>query len=219
MGKHDPRVDAYIAKSADFARPILEYLRAVIHEGCPEVEEAIKWGMPSFLYHGRILCGIAAFKQHCAFGFWGGRGLVGNEDKRDDAMGQFGRIASLNDLPSKKTLVGYVKQAMKLQFDRAHSLRQAIHACRKGGTISIPGVYAGFIDKIPFGTAFAKGLTMKMGQTHVHNYMRPLLDRIQKGEIDPSFIITHRVGLDDAPEMYKTFRDKGDDCIKVVMRP
>jgi len=119
MGKHDSRVDAYIAKSADFARPILEYLRAVIHEGCPEVEEAIKWGMPSFLYHGRILCGIAAFKQHCAFGFWGGRGLVGNEDKRDDAMGQFGRIASLNDLPSKKTLVGYVKQAMKLADERA----------------------------------------------------------------------------------------------------
>jgi len=119
MGKHDPRVDAYIAKSADFARPILEHLRAVIHEGCPEVEEAIKWGMPSFLYHGRILCGIAAFKQHCAFGFWGGRGLVGNEDKRDDAMGQFGRIASLNDLPSKKTLVGYVKQAMKLADERA----------------------------------------------------------------------------------------------------
>jgi len=119
MGKHDPRVDAYIAKSADFARPILEHLRAVIHEGCPEVEEAIKWGMPSFLYHGRILCGIAAFKQHCAFGFWGGRGLVGNEDKRDDAMGQFGRIASLNDLPSKKVLVGYVKQAMKLADERA----------------------------------------------------------------------------------------------------
>ena len=119
MGKHDPRVDAYIAKSADFARPILEHLRAVIHEGCPEVEEAIKWGMPSFLYHGRILCGIAAFKQHCAFGFWGGRGLVGNEDKRDDAMGQFGRIASLKDLPSKKVLVGYVKQAMKLSDERA----------------------------------------------------------------------------------------------------
>jgi len=119
MGKHDSRVDAYIAKSADFARPILEYLRAVIHEGCPEVEEAIKWGMPSFLYHGRILCGIAAFKQHCAFGFWGGRGLVGNEDKRDDAMGQFGRIASLKDLPSKKVLVGYVKQAMKLSDERA----------------------------------------------------------------------------------------------------
>jgi threonine dehydrogenase-like Zn-dependent dehydrogenase len=112
-----------------------------------------------------------------------------------------------------------VKQAMKLQFDRAHSLRQAIHACRKGGTVSIPGVYAGFIDKVPFGTAFAKGLTLKMGQTHVQNYTRALLDRIQRGDIDPSVIITHRVALDDAPEMYRTFRDKEDDCIKVVMRP
>jgi threonine dehydrogenase-like Zn-dependent dehydrogenase len=112
-----------------------------------------------------------------------------------------------------------VKQAMKLQFDRAHVLRQAIHSCRKGGTVSIPGVYAGFIDKFPFGTAFGKGLTLKMGQTHVQKYTRPLLERIQAGEIDPSFIITHRVTLDDAPEMYRNFRDKEDDCIKVVMRP
>ena len=112
-----------------------------------------------------------------------------------------------------------VKQAAKLQFDRAHVLRQVLHCCRKGGTVSIPGVYAGFIDKVPFGTAFGKGLTIKMGQTHVHNYTRPLLDRIQRGEIDPSFLITHRVTLDDAPEMYQTFRDKQDDCIKVVMRP
>jgi threonine dehydrogenase-like Zn-dependent dehydrogenase len=112
-----------------------------------------------------------------------------------------------------------MKQAMKLQFDRAHSLRQAIHSCRKGGTVSIPGVYAGFIDKIPMGQAFGKGLTMKMGQTHVQKYTRTLLDRILAGDIDPSFIITHRATLDDAPEMYRTFRDKEDECIKVVMRP
>jgi threonine dehydrogenase-like Zn-dependent dehydrogenase len=112
-----------------------------------------------------------------------------------------------------------VKQAMKLQFDRAHVLRQALHACRKGGTVSIPGVYAGFIDKIPMGMAFAKGLTLRMGQTHVHNYTAPLYERIERGEIDPSFIITHKVSLDDAPEMYQTFRDKQDDCVKVVMRP
>jgi threonine dehydrogenase-like Zn-dependent dehydrogenase len=112
-----------------------------------------------------------------------------------------------------------VKQAMKLQFDRAHVLRQAIHACRKGGTVSIPGVYAGFIDKFPFGTAFGKGLTLKMGQTHVHKYAPQLLERIERGEIDPSFIITHRMTLKDAPEMYRAFRDKEDDCIKVVMRP
>jgi threonine dehydrogenase-like Zn-dependent dehydrogenase len=88
-----------------------------------------------------------------------------------------------------------------------------------GIPVSIPGVYAGFIDKVPFGTAFGKGLTLKMGQTHVQNYTRMLLERIERGEIDPSFIITHRVALDDAPEMYRTFRDKQDDCVKVVMRP
>jgi threonine dehydrogenase-like Zn-dependent dehydrogenase len=112
-----------------------------------------------------------------------------------------------------------VKQAMKLQFDRAHVLRQAIHSCRKGGTVSIPGVYAGFIDKFPFGTAFGKGLTLKMGQTHVQKYTAELLERVQRGEIDPSFIITHRTKLEDAPAMYRTFRDKQQDCIKVVMQP
>lgn len=112
-----------------------------------------------------------------------------------------------------------VKQMARLEMDRAHALRQALHCCRKGGTVSIPGVYGGFIDKVPFGSAFAKGLTLRMGQTHVHNYTRPLLERIERDEIDPSFLITHRVRLDDAPEMYKLFRDKGDECIKVVMRP
>ena len=91
--------------------------------------------------------------------------------------------------------------------------------CRKGGTISIPGVYIGFLDKIPFGAAMNKGLTFKMGQTHMQRYMRPLLERVQKGEIDPSFIITHRLKLSDGPGAYKTFRDKKDGCIKVVMTP
>src|SRR5438067_3326516 len=112
-----------------------------------------------------------------------------------------------------------VKQMARLEMDRAHALRQALHCCRKGGTVSIPGVYGGFIDKVPFGSAFAKGLTLRMGQTHVQNYTRPLLERIERGDIDPSFLITHRVPLEDAPEMYKLFRDKGDECIKVVMRP
>jgi threonine dehydrogenase-like Zn-dependent dehydrogenase len=111
------------------------------------------------------------------------------------------------------------KTSMYLATDRPHALRQAIAACRKGGTVSIPGVYGGWLDKFPLGPAFAKGLTLKMGQTHMHKYMPLLLDRIERGEIDPGFIITHRVTLDDAPEMYKTFREKQDDCIKVVMRP
>jgi threonine dehydrogenase-like Zn-dependent dehydrogenase len=103
--------------------------------------------------------------------------------------------------------------------DRASSLRQAIHCCRKGGTVSIPGVYGGFIDKVPMGAAFNKGLTLKMGQTHVHKYLPRLLQHIEDGDIDPSFVVTHTVPIDRAPEMYKTFRDKQDGCIKVVLKP
>lgn len=112
-----------------------------------------------------------------------------------------------------------VKNAVMLTTDRAHALREAIMCCRKAGTISVPGVYVGFPDKIPFGAFMNKGLTMKAGQTHMHRYMKPLLERVQRGEIDPSFVITHRVRLDDAPQMYKTFRDKADGCIKVVLKP
>jgi threonine dehydrogenase-like Zn-dependent dehydrogenase len=85
--------------------------------------------------------------------------------------------------------------------------------------VSIPGVYGGFVDKVPLGAAFNKGLTMKMGQTHVHRYLRPLLDRVQKGEIDPSFVITHRMKLDEAPHAYEIFKQKKDNCIKVVLKP
>ena len=109
------------------------------------------------------------------------------------------------------------KAAVMLGTDRPHVLREVIMCCRKGGTVSIPGVYIGFLDKIPFGAAMNKGLTMKMGQTHVHRYLEPLLKKIEEGEIDPSFVITHRVGLDDVPAAYKTFRDKEDGCIKVVL--
>jgi len=111
------------------------------------------------------------------------------------------------------------KTSLYLATDRPHALRQAINACRKGGVVSIPGVYGGWLDKFPLGAAFAKGLTLKMGQTHMHRYMPPLLERIERGDLDPSFIITHRVGLDDAPGMYQTFREKDDQCIKVVMKP
>jgi threonine dehydrogenase-like Zn-dependent dehydrogenase len=111
------------------------------------------------------------------------------------------------------------KTSMMMATDRPHALRQAINCCRKGGTVSIPGVYGGWLDKFPLGAAFAKGLTLKMGQTHMHKYMPKLLERIERGEIDPSSIITHRVSLDDAPTMYRTFRDKKDECIKVIMKP
>ena len=112
-----------------------------------------------------------------------------------------------------------IKKAAHLGTDRPHVLRQIIRCCRKGGTVSIPGVYIGFLDKIPFGAAMNKGLTFRMGQTHTQKYMRPLLDRIMAGEIDPTFIITHRLKLSEAPAAYETFRDKKDGCIKVVLRP
>ncbi|UFP96781.1 zinc-dependent alcohol dehydrogenase [Gloeobacter morelensis] len=112
-----------------------------------------------------------------------------------------------------------VMNALKLETDKPAALRQAIVACRKGGTVSIPGVYGGLLDKMPMGAAFAKGLTFKMGQTHVHRYLQPLLERIEQGELDPSFVITHRLKLVEAPEGYRTFRDQKDDCIKVVLKP
>lgn len=112
-----------------------------------------------------------------------------------------------------------VKQSVMLESDRPYVLREAIMCCRKGGTISIPGVYIGFGDKIPLGPMMNKGLTIKTGQTHVQRYLEPLLQKVEAGEIDPSFVITHRAPLEDGPQLYKTFRDKEDGCIKVVLQP
>ena len=112
-----------------------------------------------------------------------------------------------------------VKQAVMLETDRPPVLRQAMMACRSGGTVSIPGVYGGFIDKVPFGSIMNRALTIKTGQTHVQRYMRPLLEKIERGEIDPSFVITHRLRLDEAPRGYETFLHKQDECIKVVLKP
>lgn len=111
------------------------------------------------------------------------------------------------------------KTRTMMATDRSHALRQAILACRKGGVVSIPGVYAGLLDKFPLGTAFAKALTLRMGQTHVHRYLPKLLDHIERGDINPSFVITHRASLDEAPDMYRLFRDKQDECVKVVLEP
>ena len=112
-----------------------------------------------------------------------------------------------------------VKNALLLETDRPAVLRQAIQGVRKGGTVSIPGVYGGLLDKVPFGAAFGKGITMKMGQTNMHNYMKPLLERIEKGQIDPTYIISHRVTLDQVPEMYKIWRDKKENVTKIVIDP
>jgi threonine dehydrogenase-like Zn-dependent dehydrogenase len=111
------------------------------------------------------------------------------------------------------------KQMLRLETDRPFALRQAIQACRKGGTVSVPGVYGGFVDKMPMGAFVNKGLAMKTGQTHMMRFMKPLLERVERGEIDPSFVVSHRVPLNRAPEMYKVFNDKQDNCTKVVLDP
>jgi len=139
----------------------------------------------------------------------GGRG----PDSGIDAVGGEAHSSGLLGAVDK------VKQTIRLETDRPHVLREAIRCIRKGGTLSIPGAYVGLVDMIPFGAAMNKGLTFKMGQTHVQRYAEKLLAKIEAGEIDPSFVITHTVPLDKAPEMYKTFRDKEDGCIKVVLKP
>jgi threonine dehydrogenase-like Zn-dependent dehydrogenase len=130
-----------------------------------------------------------------------------------DAVGMEGHA------PGVAGAYDWAKQAMMLETDRPIALRQAILACRSGGTISVAGVYGGFIDKFPMGAIVNRALTIKSGQTHVHRYLRPLLDRIANGEIDPSFIITHRMSLEDGPRGYETFVNKEDDCLKVVLKP
>jgi threonine dehydrogenase-like Zn-dependent dehydrogenase len=112
-----------------------------------------------------------------------------------------------------------MKQATRMETDRPIALREAIQCCRNGGRLSIPGVYGGFVDKIPFGSIMNRSLTIKTGQTHVQRYMRPLLERIEKGEIDPSFVITHHMPLEDAAEGYEMFCNKEDDCVKIVLTP
>lgn len=112
-----------------------------------------------------------------------------------------------------------VKQRLKLEDDRPYVLREAIKCCRKGGTLSVPGAYVGRVDNLPFGAVMNKGLTIKTGQTHVQRYLEPLLNRIEAGDVDPSFVLTHEAPLADGPEMYRTFNDKADGCIKTILRP
>lgn len=121
MGQRDKRIDAYIAHAAPFAQPILTHLRTVVHAACPEVEETLKWGMPTFMHHG-ILCGMAAFKQHATFGFWKHKMIVEHRDlEREPAMGHFGRLTDVSELPSKRVLTGYIKIAMRLNEGKTNA--------------------------------------------------------------------------------------------------
>jgi uncharacterized protein YdeI (YjbR/CyaY-like superfamily) len=145
MAAKDPRIDAYIAKSADFSKPILKHLRKVVHAGCPQVEETIKWSMPHFDYKG-VMCGMAAFKEHCAFGFWKAD-LILDHDKqaKKNGMGSFGCIKSLKDLPNDKILVGYVKKAAALNEAgiKAPGRRQP----KKRAPIPVPAYFAAALKK------------------------------------------------------------------------
>ncbi|MDQ1612633.1 MAG: hypothetical protein QOG00_2564 [Pyrinomonadaceae bacterium] len=135
-------------------------------------------------------------------------------DRCVDAVG-----AEAHATGSVDSVIDAAKTAVMLGTDRPHVIREAIMCCRKGGTVSIPGAYVGVMDKLPIGSMMNKGLTIKTGQTHVQHYNKQLLKKIEAGDIDPSFVITHQVKLDDAPAAYKTFRDKEDGCIKVVLKP
>ena len=141
----------------------------------------------------------------------GGKG----PDKCIDCIG----LESHVTISKPDTVYDRIKQMMMIESDRPHVLREMIYVCRPAGVISIPGVYGGLVDKIPWGQAMNKGLTFRMGQTHVNRWTDDLLRRIEQGQIDPSFVITHTARLEDGPEMYKVFRDKQDGCVKVVLRP
>ena len=140
----------------------------------------------------------------------GGRG----PDKCIDAVGLEATHGSAH-----VNIYDRVKQATRMETERPHALRQAILSCRSGGIVSVVGVYGGMLDKFPAGAWMNRALTLKTGQAHVHRYMRPLLERIEKGELDPTRIITHRVSLSDAPQAYETFKNKQDNCEKVVLTP
>lgn len=177
--------------------------RVIAIDRVPERLQMAKDGGAEILNYEEIEVGEALKEMT------GGRG----PDAVMDAVGMEAHGMGLEGLYDK------AKQAVRLESDRPHALRQAIVACRKGGTVSIPGVYGGFVDKMPMGAAMNKGLTFKMGQTHVHRYLQTLLDRIENGEIDPSFVITHSLPLEQAPQGYEIFKHKKDNCIKIVLKP
>jgi len=146
-------------------------------------------------------------------------------EKLMDMTGGRGPDACIDDVgmeahaPAIINAYDRVKQAMMLETDRPHALREAIMCCRNGGVVSVIGVYGGLIDKFPIGSVMQRSLTIRTGQAHVQRYMRPLLQMIENGDIDPSFVVTHTMSLDDAPHAYDIFKNKEDNCIKVVLKP
>lgn len=179
MGKKDPRIDAYIARSAPFARPILKHLRAVVHAAVPEVEEAMKWSFPNFLYKG-MFCSMAAFKAHCAFNFWKGDLVFGGRTPAGEkAMGQFGRITKLSDLPSKKALGGYLRTAKRLNDEGAkpswllaRNAARAVKAARPAKPLPVPAD----LVKALKGNARARATFEKFSPSHRREYVQWITD-------------------------------------------
>lgn len=162
MGTRDPRVDAYVEKSAEFARPILTQLRETVHAACPQVDEAMKWSFPHFLYKG-MLCSMASFKQHCAFGFWKGSLVLNGAGKEADAMGQFGRITKASELPARKTLVAYIKKAAALNDE---GVKVARVPKRVGPALRVPAALTAALKK----NKKAQGAFAGFSQSHKREY-------------------------------------------------
>jgi len=151
--KTDPRIDAYIERQADFAKPILAHLRRIVHAACPECEETLKWSMPSFIYKKKILAGFAAFKAHATFGYWSGRQVVEGDDERASAMGQFGRLTSLTDLPDEAALIAHTKKAMTLIDEGVKPIRDK----SVKGPFTVPQDMRAALDAVPAAKATFDG--------------------------------------------------------------
>ena len=171
MGKRDPRIDAYIAAAAPFAKPILTHVRSVVHEACPEVEEAMKWSFPNFLYKG-MFCSMAAFKEHCSFRFWKGELVFGSKGRgTEKAMGQFGRLRALSDLPAKKVLTTYIKTAMKLNDEGVKPPWLARRNAAKAAKAAKPAAVPADLAKALKGNAKARATFEKFPSSHRREYV------------------------------------------------
>ena len=153
--KRDPRIDAYVARQADFARPILDHLRASVHAECPECEETLKWGMPTFMYRGEILASMAAFKRHATFGFWRGSLVLGGKDGQESAMGQFGRLTGIEDLPDREALGALIRKAMALTEQGVKPARARTARAR----IEMPADFRAALDSVPAAAAAYEGFS------------------------------------------------------------
>lgn len=165
MAMRDPRIDAYIEKAQPFARPILAHLRTIVHAACPEVEETIKWSFPHFDYRGGMMCAMASFKAHCTFGFWNGSLLLAADSRNAEAMGDFGRIKALSDLPSKARIAGLVKQAMRLNEAGVKRVARKVPAPKK--PVRVPADLAAALARKPAAAAAFKGFSPSARREYV----------------------------------------------------